>query len=417
MKNFTLFAFTFVSLFTMAQSRSTQSFFGDVSVIELSSSGNVWIGSMANGCSGFTAATQTWANFNTQNSTMRSDSITAIALYPIGGVPHSFMGTTNGIGYKHGTSWDTLAALVDRSVVDIIRSAADHRLYVATKGGVSAFNDTSLIHLADYIPGNSTLPTPNVTCFQFKPLTVAGFYLGTSDSGYYFSTNGTNFSRKYSGNAGLSDDHVNCIYANAAGTAEWVGTKNGYNECSASCTSFTASPTSIHQNDISAVDADCRGNAWVGTRDSGIAVYNHTTLTWQYITTAQGLPSNRITAINCKTSCDCFVGTADGGAVIVDSTFLVSQLPSAIKTIAQEQINVNVFPQPSSDVLNFVTAEEIKTGEVVLYDISGKIILSQKIKNSSSFAIDVKSVEPGFYFYAIRNEKSVLKTGKVSIVR
>lgn len=417
MKNFTLSVLIFISLNSNSQSRSTQSFLGDVSVIELSSSGNVWIGSASNGCAGFTAATQTWGNFTTGNSTMRSDTVTCITLYAIGGVPHSFMGSTNGIGYKHGASWDTIAALVDRSVVDIARSAADHRLYVATQGGISVYNDTSLLHLTDYTTGGASLPNGNITCFHSKPLTAAGFYYGTSDSGYYYSPDGTNFTHKFSGNMSLSDDRVNCIYVNAAGTAEWIGTKNGYNECAGTCTNFTASPTSIHQNDVSAVDADCKGNAWVGTRDSGIAVYNHTTLMWQYITTAQGLPSNRITAINCKSSCECYVGTADGGAVIVDSLFAVSQLPTNINSLEQESMNVKVYPQPSSDILNFVLSEELKAGEVSLFDISGKKVLFQKINNAASFSVSVKDLEQGFYFYSIRNEKAVLKTGKISVLR
>lgn len=417
MKKFILILFLFASLCTAAQSRSTQSDFVNVSVIELVTNGNVWIGSASNGCAAFTAATQSWSNFTTQNSSMESDSVTCITLYAIGGVPHSFMGSTNGIGYKHGTNWDTIAGLINRHVVDMVRSASDHRLYVATKGGVSVYNDTSLMHLTDYTTAGLTLPDGNITCLQSKPVTAAGFYYGTSDSGYYFSSNGINFTHKYSGNTNLSNDNVNCIYVNPTGTTEWVGTKNGYNECAGTCTSFTAAPNSIHQNDVSAVDADCIGNAWVGTRDSGIAVYNHNTLSWRYITTANGLPSNRITAINCKSTCECYVGTADGGAVIVDSTFNVSQLPTAVKTIDAQQVNVKVFPQPCSEILNFLMAEEIKADEFSLFDLSGKTVLFRKINDESYFSIDVKNMEQGFYFYSIRNDKSVVKTGKVSILR
>ncbi len=420
MKTSTLFILIFISLYSEAQSRSTQSFLGDVSVIEFGANGNVWIGSASGGCDGYTAATDTWAHFNTGNSSMKSDTITCISLFAITGVPHSFMGSTNGIGYKHGTAWDTIASLVNPYVIDMAHSLADHRFYVGTKGGISVYNDTSLQHLSDLTTISTTLPYGNISCFHSKPLVGAGFYYGTTDSGYYYSADAVNYTHRTVANSGLSDNQVTCIFAKPSGGAEWVGTKNGYNECqSGTCTNFTASVNSIHQNDISAVDADFRGNAWVGTRDSGIAIYNHNTLSWQYITSVNGLPSNRITAINCKNTgdCNCYVGTADGGSVMIDSFLTVQQLPTIIKTVEKEQINVVVFPQPSSDVLNFFTDSEIKTGAIELYDIHGKFIFDYKMNNQSSAVIHANNMEPGFYFYVIKNENAVVKTGKVYIVR
>ena len=349
---------------------------------------------------------------------MLSDTVTSISLYLISGIAHSFMGTTNGIAYKHGLAWDTIASLVHPYVIDMVRSAADHRFYAATLGGISVYNDTTLQHLADYTAGATTLPSSNITCLHSKPLINAGFYFGTSDSGYYYSDDAVNFTHRTVANAGLSDNQVTCIFGKPSGGAEWVGTKNGYNECVAgTCTSFTAAANSIHQNDISAVEGDFRGHAWVGTRDSGIAIYNHTNSTWQYLTTAEGLPSNRITAINCKTtgSCECYIGTADAGSVIVDSTFAVLQLPTAIGRIEKESIHVNVFPQPAHDVLNFALNTELKTGDINLYDISGKAVLAQKINNQSSFNLSIKGLEAGLYFYAIKSGQAVLKTGKVAV--
>lgn len=420
MKKLTLILALFISLFSNAQSRSTESFLSDVSVIELSASGNIWIGSLSSGCDGFTAGSGTWAHFNSGNSTMVSDTVTSISLYLISNIAHSFMGTTHGVAYKHGLAWDTLAMLVHPNVIDMVRSAVDHRFYVATQGGLSVYNDTTLQHLADYTASATTLPSANITCLNSKPLINAGFFFGTADSGYFYSPDAVNFTQRTVANAGLSDNRITCIFAKPSGGAEWVGTKNGYNECvSGTCTAFTAGVNSIHQNDISALDADFRGHAWVGTRDSGVAIYNHTNASWQYLTTADGLPSNRITAINCKAtgSGECFIGTADGGTVIVDSLFTVQQLPTAINTVDKEQMNVLVFPQPASDLINFYTATEIKTGEIALYDISGKLVVQQKLNNTSAAALSVKNMETGFYLYTIRNENALVKTGKVSIVR
>jgi ligand-binding sensor domain-containing protein len=150
-----LCSLSFISIH--AQNRSVESIgFADVIVMEVSPSGNVWVGSVTQGCSAYIASSHTWSTFTTLNSSMESDSITCIALYAINTVPHSFMGTTHGIGYRHGTTWDTLAGLIDPRVVDIIRSGADHRLYVATAGGISMYNDTLLTHTTDYSAGSAS---------------------------------------------------------------------------------------------------------------------------------------------------------------------------------------------------------------------------------------------------------------------
>ena len=420
MKNFTLAVLIFISISTNAQSRSTQSFFGDVSVIELATNGNVWIGSPSHGCAAFIASSQTWSQFTTANSSMRSDSVTAISLYAIHGVGHSFMGTTNGIGYKHGAAWDTLAGLIDPYVIDIVHSYYDNRLYVATKGGISVFNDTSLVHITDLTTSN-TLPHGNITCMESKTIMNPGFYYGTSDSGYYYTLDGINYMHKDVDSANLTHNHVNFIFVDTVGANAYCGTKGGFSACGTTgmgpCTNLSDT-LGLPQNDVTAIDIDCHGDIWIGTRDSGVVFFYNGSFNHHRITTADGLPSNRITAINCHPgTCLTYIGTADAGAVMTDSMYNIVQLPTGISNLQNEQMNVKVYPQPSSDILNFVLGEELKAGEVSLFDISGKKVLLQKINNAASFSISVKNLEQGFYFYSIRNEKTVLKTGKVSVLR
>ena len=78
---------------------------------------------------------------------------------------------------------------------------------------------------------------------------------------------------------------------------------------------------------------------------------------------------------------------------------------------------IKVFPQPASDVVNFVTALDVKEGEVSLFDVSGKLVLSKTINNTNQFALNTQNLEQGIYFYSVKAKESVLKTGKVSILR
>ena len=416
-QKFALLLLSLSCLIAFAQVRSIESIdFGNVSIIEIAPSGNVWIGSATSGCAAYIAATQTWSKFTTANSSMKSDSVTAISLYAIHGVAHSFMGTTNGIGYKHGAAWDTLAGLVNPYVIGIVHSYSDNRLYVATKGGISVFNDTLLVHLNDITTGN-TLPNGNITCMQSKTIMNSGFYYGTSDSGYYFTFDGINYTHKDLNSAALADNRVNCLFVDTIGANAYAGTKGGLSVCGGFCTSITDT-LGLPQNDITAVDIDCHGNIWIGTRDSGIVCYYYNSVAHFRMTTADGLPSNRITAINCNTgACITYIGTADAGAVMTDSLLNIVQLPTAVANLQKEKLTINVFPQPANDILNFAMEKEIKKAEFFLTDINGRIVLLQSVNNSSRFSVDTKNLEQGIYFYSITDSKIILKTGKVSILR
>ena len=419
MKSIFLFVFISFSLYSTAQFRSIESInFGDISVIEFTASGNIWVGSKASGCAAFTAATQTWSNFTTVNSSMNSDSVTAITLYPIAGVVHSFMGTTNGVAYKHGTAWDTLTGLANPHVIDMVHSTVDRKLYVATKAGISVYDDSTLAIITSLITGSS-LPGGNVTCLQARASQANGFYYGTADSGYYYSFNGTSFSAKNVNNSTLADNRINYILISANGLDSYVGTKGGFSQCmNAGICSSKSDTTGLPQNDITCIEVDCRGDVWMGTRDSGLVRFDITLQQFHRITMADGLPSNRITALNNLTnSCEIHIGTADAGVVKLDSNYVIAQLPTSISNLAKQQMAIKVFPQPASDVVNFVTALDVKEGEVSLFDVSGKLVLSKTINNTNQFALNTQNLEQGIYFYSVKAKESVLKTGKVSIFR
>jgi ligand-binding sensor domain-containing protein len=245
----------------------------------------------------------------------------------------------------------------------------------------------------------------------------AGFYYGTADSGYFYSPDGVAYTWTGVANANLADNRVNCLFANTAGTTVYAGTKGGLSICAAgTCTGFTTA-SGLPQNDVTAVDVDCRGFVWVGTRDSGLAVYDTLQHTWSYIKAAQGLPSNRITAVNCSTSCDCYIGTLDGGAIIVDTTQTLKQLPTAAAEIRQAAASVRVFPQPAADVLHVTTENIYGAGQIYLYDISGKLVLGQSVALDKAFSVNVSDLDNGFYFYRISGQNKVLATGKIVLSR
>lgn len=411
MKHTTLLGtFMICGILAIAQQRSLT--FNDVSVIEIAPNGNVWMGSMSQGCSAFIAGAQTWSNFSTANSIMQSDTVTCIKLFSIGGVSHSFMGSTNGIGYKHGAAWDSITHLPNSHVTAMSQSP-DHIFYVATRNGISAYNDTTLAHLADYTTANSNLPSSNISCFQSKALSCNGFYAGTTDSGYFYSPDAVSYTHYSASNSQLIFNWVNCLYVdnNCAGKV-YVGTKGGLSICTgANCDNYSIT-TGLPDNDITAIEKSPDGRTWIGSRNSGVMIFNDTA--FQFITTADGLPSNRITDIKCKPDCTCWIGTADAGAVIVNCNGQVSAIPTSIQSIQRKSCNISIFPNPATNILTIKADLFLNGAQLSMYDRMGQLTQTGTV-NGTQTQVDISQRSPGIYFYRITQGGQSISSGKLLV--
>ena len=63
------------------------------------------------------------------------------------------------------------------------------------------------------------------------------------------------------------------------------------------------------------------------------------------------------------------------------------------------EINIKVFPNPASDIVNIVVSEPIR--QIMLYDVDGRIVKSIKIGASTSTSIDIGDCPQGVYILKI----------------
>jgi hypothetical protein len=71
---------------------------------------------------------------------------------------------------------------------------------------------------------------------------------------------------------------------------------------------------------------------------------------------------------------------------------------------------VILFPNPFTNQIN-LTSKRNELSEVILFDITGRILLSQSFVNSTS--INTEQLAKGIYLYNVRNNKRVMKYGKI----
>ncbi|HSY75567.1 MAG TPA: PCMD domain-containing protein [Bacteroidia bacterium] len=102
-----------------------------------------------------------------------------------------------------------------------------------------------------------------------------------------------------------------------------------------------------------------------------------------------------------------------GSTLLVDDASVVA----GINELHAAQVNVNVYPNPSSTEVNFAITSTEMANHADIYDITGQKINSYDVKNNFA-AISTANYAPGLYLYQIYDKSgSVMKIGKFTVSR
>jgi serine protease AprX len=66
-----------------------------------------------------------------------------------------------------------------------------------------------------------------------------------------------------------------------------------------------------------------------------------------------------------------------------------------------------VYPNPSNGVLNIFSKVENSFLEVKIYDVNGRLLLSEKTIDGANISLNIEGFQVGSYFYEVKNEKSI----------
>jgi hypothetical protein len=95
---------------------------------------------------------------------------------------------------------------------------------------------------------------------------------------------------------------------------------------------------------------------------------------------------------------------------ILFADFSIDELPNlGLDDYGNRLINLAVFPNPVANKLSFTEAISNQFDHYKIIDLSGKIIVSEKIKTDN---IDVSQLKTGYYFIQIYHENKIAKTIK-----
>ena len=311
--------------------RSIRSIGNDqITVMELGTNGDIWVGTLGAGVKHYIAANQNWATFNTAtNPLLKSDTINAIVFGPIGGVLHAFFGTPSGLSFSRNDTVFAIDSLLpaETNVTALAIAPGDTLIAFTANAGAVAFDSTQKRL------GKSPVPCTHMSSAQGTQgySCTTGLMAGSIDSGACYTTDYLNYTILYTPN--LVNDSVTAVYLDHGCNARFIGTRDGFSFCPSgqNCQNYTTA-NGLPENYITSLGQDCRGYVWLGTRDSGVAIFNPMTHTFTRMTTANGLTSNQVTAIafladTCKGTG--YIGTTDGNIALIDTGYTVQQILSS----------------------------------------------------------------------------------------
>lgn len=417
---FILALFCLLSGSTQAQSYSagkTENVgLGSITILELGNNGDIWAGSLSSGVGFYNGVTQQWTYYNTLNTpSMRSDTVTSLTFGLISGVQHAYIGTTSGLLDIRAGVADTIHVPNSRRISGVALVGQD-TLWVASDSGIVAIDSNKLV-IATRTTANSSIPFDrNVTAQKGGSPSCTGIAVGSRSKGLYFTKNYSTFTLIDTSlpNYNLVDNRVNTIYKEGNCNRYIVGTKGGLSLCpeGVPCQNYTVA-NGLPQNDVTSVAVDCRGQIWIGTRDSGVAIFTGSSFT--RLTRADGLSDDHITTIAFDASdCEANIGSIDGNITKVDSTHHVTRVLNGVADISSSP-SVSVYPQPASGLVNFVLERATADGEIRIIDMNGRQVQQVALHGDTHVLADVSHLADGLYFYTLSTGGAIARTGKVQV--
>jgi len=247
------------------------------------------------------------------------------------------------------------------------------------------------------ITGGASLPTPNFNISDNTPCVNQSITLSNTSVG------ATSYSWSMSGaTPSTSTSTTPTVTYAAAGsyTVTLTATNGNGSQTTQQTVTVSSTPTAVIASSNSPVITGANIQLTAGTVSG--ATYNWTgpngftssiqnpILTASSSTAGQYCVS--VTVNGCTSQTACTQVTISAGSSIIEN----------------EAFNVNIFPNPTSDVINIHTGLTGNDMRIKITDLTGKIVQNEITTSEMQFSIDISHFAQGIYLLSIQNDKGTV---------
>ncbi len=396
-----------------------------------------------------------WIVYNTENSRITSNRVTAIAIDKSG---NKWLGTRGGGVLRFdGANWH------DESRLDFISSISDvaidqkNTVWVTERSdGLIRINGTEWFRFGSsrrrltsvavshagavwvgydgnglasfdgtrwqeykrdsdwhwYTTGNSGIPSDRVYDVAVEP-NSSTVWVGTATGLAAFD--GTTWSVFNTSNSPLPDNAINVIAIDDS-NHKWIGTSNGLAKFDGSqWTVYTHENSGLSSNYIQDIAFDDSGNVWIATTTwdryglGGLVKFNRTTNTWTvYRTENSGLPTNDLLSVAIDAEGNRWIGTTTEGLVLFCKGDVITSIEFQDTPVLPDRFALYPnFPNPFNPVTTFAFDLPKRTHvQLTIYDVLGRKVATavDNMLNPGHYEIpfDASHLASGIYFFQLR---------------
>lgn len=153
---------------------------------------------------------------------------------------------------------------------------------------------------------------------------------------------------------------------------------------------------------------DTVGVAWI---TDSIMVREYTLFDIPFVYHSNDEPDSIHVVFSSSAGGDFFLGQV-GSTLYVDEILL--QLENGIGLTIMPEVQVKTYPNPATDLVNFSLSDRLEMGEVILYDVNGRELFSQKI-NENQVQINISNFIRGTYYYTFLEKGRLVNSGSFMV--
>jgi sugar lactone lactonase YvrE len=288
--------------------------YNGVTAIAIDAQGTIWIGTglwyahAGGGLAKFDG--QSWTVYNTSNSDLPSNDHTDLSIDPQGNV---WSATENGYTRFDGENWSvykTHTGMPGNRGGGAPAFDAEGNAWIGTSGGGLVKFDG--INWTVYNTGNSGLPSNHI--YSIPAFDAQGNLWIATWGGGLTKFDGANWTVYNMGNSGLPHNKADAFAIDAQWNL-WIGTNNGLAKFDgANWTVYNKANSGLPNDFIWDIAVGAQANIWVAT-NGGLAKFDGKNWT-SYNRSNSGLPDNIIYSVAIDAQANVWIGTALGGLAV-----------------------------------------------------------------------------------------------------